>query len=94
MGACYTGNLLSYITTPVYTQPIDTLQKIVDSKLPVGIMLYGEEEEGLMAISEDPLIKHIWDTKYLIDFSPTPDVSLKKHSYHSFQHNGILNTLR
>ena len=75
MGASYSGNLKAYLTTPVYTQPIDTLKKIVDSQMPIGMMLYGEEEEGLMAISEDPIIKHIWDNKYVVEFTPTPDVS-------------------
>ena len=76
MSACYSGNLKAYLTTPVDTEPIDTVQKIVDSKMPIGMMLYGEEEEGLMAISQDPLIKYMWETKHVDEFTPTPDVSL------------------
>ena len=81
MAASYSGNLKAYLTNPVYTEPIDTVKKIVDSKMPIGMMLYGEEEEGLMAISQDPLIKYIWEKKHVVEFTPTPDVCIFWNSF-------------
>jgi len=53
----YAGNLKAYLTTPAYSKPIDTLQEVIESNLPWGMVLYGEEEEELMANSEDPIIQ-------------------------------------
>jgi len=38
------------------------------------MVLYGEEEEEMMAQSTDPVIKTIWDDKVVVDYSPTPKV--------------------
>ncbi|TRY80649.1 hypothetical protein TCAL_06502, partial [Tigriopus californicus] len=71
----YGGNLIAFMTTPVYTDPITDLQGVIDSQLPWAMVLYGEEEEKFMAVSKDPVIQRIWQDKVVIDFSPTPDVS-------------------
>ena len=55
---------------------IDSVQAILDSKIPVGIVVAGgEEESGLLETSPDPLIRQLWDSKMTIDHSTTPDVN-------------------
>ena len=60
--------------TPSYTSPISTLQQVLDSGLPWGMVLYGEEEEEMMAKSKDPVIKRIWNEKYVEEYAPIPKV--------------------
>lgn len=72
--ASYAGNLKAFLTTPAFTTPINTLKEVVDSGLPWGMVLYGEEEEEMMARSTDPVIKTIWNDKYVAEYSPTPKV--------------------
>ena len=39
------------------------------------MILYGEEEEDMMANSQDPIIKKIWSGKIVVPYAPVPDVS-------------------
>ena len=39
---------------------VDNLQEVVDSGLPWGLILYGEEEEKLLEASTDPVLSAIW----------------------------------
>ena len=72
ISASYSGELRAYMINPSFTSPISTLQQVVDSGLPWGMVLYGEEEEEMMAASEDPVIKRIWNEKYVEVYSQTP----------------------
>ena len=47
---------------------------MLDSGLVWGMVLYGEEEEEMMAASEDPVIKRIWNEKYVEVYSQTPKI--------------------
>ena len=38
------------------------------------MVLYGEEEEEMMAQSKDPIVKTIWDKKIVEEYSPMPKV--------------------
>ena len=68
--------------TPSYTSPISTLQQVLDSGLPWGMVLYGEEEEEMMAKSKDPVIKRIWNEKYVEEYAPIPKVHYNKDMLH------------
>lgn len=43
--------------------------------MPWGMVMYGEEEEEMMAVSTDPVIQQIWDGKIVAEYSPTPQES-------------------
>ena len=58
--ASYAGEIRSFFTNPGTTSPLDTLAQVVQSPLPWGLILYGEEEEKVMAASTDPIISQIW----------------------------------
>ena len=50
-----------------YSLLADNLGQVVTSDLGWGLILYGEEEEKVMAASSDPVISKIWKvspTKY------------------------------
>ncbi len=38
------------------------------------MVLYGEEEQTMMAQSEDPIIKTIWEEKYIAEYAPVPKI--------------------
>ena len=64
ISASYSGSLKAFLTLPVYQPPIDNLNDVLDSGLPWGMVLYGEEEEEMMASSpEGSVIRRIWDEK-------------------------------
>ena len=80
LGASYSGSLKAFLTTPGYTKPINSLEEVgrrrcsvlylcvvgqvVESGLPWGMVLYGEEEEEMMASSpQGSAIRTIWDNK-------------------------------
>ena len=60
ISSAYSGNLKAYLTTPMYSDPINSLKDVVESGLPWGMVLYGEDEERLMQQSQDPIIQTIW----------------------------------
>ena len=74
IAASYAGDLVSFLTTPTYSASINSLKKVLESGLPWEMVLYGEEEEAMMARSTDPVIKKIWQDKDVVEFSPTPKV--------------------
>jgi hypothetical protein len=40
------------------------------------MVLYGEEEEAMMAESTDPVIQRIWSEKNVEEYAPTPNVNV------------------
>ena len=42
---------------------LDTLSDVLSSGLTWGLILYGEEEEGIMEASKDEVIQKIWQVK-------------------------------
>ena len=77
IGSSYTGNLRAFLITPSFTDPINTLKEVVESGLEWGMVMYGEEEERMMAQSTDPVISAIWKYKVEEPYRPTPPVSCK-----------------
>jgi len=71
LSSSYSGNLKAFLTTPGIGLPIDTLKDVLDSGLSWGMVLYGEEEEEMMAESPDPVIQRIWQEKEVKPYSPT-----------------------
>ena len=59
--ASYAGEIRSFFINPGTTAPLDNLREVVDSDLDWGLILYGEEEEKVMAASEDPIISNLWE---------------------------------
>ena len=74
IGASYTGNLRAFLITPTLTKPINTLAEVVESGLEWGMVMYGEEEERMMAESTDPVISTIWRDKIEEPYRPIPPV--------------------
>ncbi|XP_059088023.1 glutamate receptor ionotropic, NMDA 2D-like isoform X1 [Tigriopus californicus] len=70
----YGGSVKSFMTNPLFTQPIRTLEELIDSGLPWGMVLYGEEEEEMMAESTDPVIQVIWRDKIVTEYSQVPQI--------------------
>ena len=56
----------------------DNLGQVVTSDLSWGLILYGEEEEKVMAASTDPVISKIWKLKEEVPLDDTYAV-LKAH---------------
>ena len=76
IGASYTGNLRAFLITPTLTNPINTLKEVVESGLEWGMVMYGEEEERMMAQSTDPVISAIWKYKVEEPYRSIPPVRL------------------
>ena len=53
----------AFLLKPEYEEPIDTLEKVLDSGIQWEIGLYGEDVEVQMARSQHPTMKAIWDGK-------------------------------
>ena len=79
IGSSYTGNLKAHLTTPTFTQPINSLAEVIESGLEWGMVMYGEEEERMMAQSTDPVISTIWKYKIEEPYRPIPPVSYSKN---------------
>ena len=76
VSSSYAGSLKAALMNPTYGSQLDTLQAVVDSGYPVAILDDGEEENRLIEVSTDPVIKHIYDNRLLVDLMPRPvDVS-------------------
>jgi hypothetical protein len=82
IGACYSGLLTAFMTKPTFTSPINTLSEVLESKLPWGMVLYGEEEETMMAKSTDPVIQRIWSKKNVEEYAPIPNVNVHIYDNH------------
>ena len=64
--------ILSVMISLLPQNPIDSLRDVLESGLPWGMVLYGEEEEQMMASSpEGSDIRTIWDEKIIKPYSPT-----------------------
>ena len=70
----YGGSLKAFLTSPQRTNPIDTLEQVIDSELPWEMVMYGEEEEEMMASSKDPVISKIWKGIIEVKYKPVPDI--------------------
>ena len=74
ISSAYSGNLKAFLTTPSFSDPMNSLKDVVESGLPWGMVLYGEDEERLMQQSQDPIIQTIWREKIEEPYRPVPPV--------------------
>ena len=56
----YAGEIRSFFINPGTTSALDNLGEVVESGLGWGLILYGEEEEKVMAASTDPVMSKVW----------------------------------
>ena len=76
ISASYGGELRAFLMTPNYEKEIDTMKDVLDSGLPWNLILYGEEIEGEMAGSDDPIIRgQFLFTYVLLKFSQNKGIS-------------------
>ncbi|CAB4063250.1 unnamed protein product [Lepeophtheirus salmonis] len=73
--SAYGGELKAFLTNPRYTSPIETVKGVVDSGLPWGMVLYGEDEERIMAETTDPYLKRLWEEKRVMKYIPVIDLN-------------------
>ena len=62
----YAGEIRSFFINPGTTSPLDSLGEVVESGLGWGLILYGEEEEKVMAASTDPVMSKVWGVSIFI----------------------------
>nr|XP_040569314.1 glutamate receptor ionotropic, delta-2-like [Lepeophtheirus salmonis] len=74
MSAAYGGELKAYLTTPTFSNPINTLEDVVENDLPWGMILYGELEESIMAQSKDKIVQKIWADKIVLEYQVLPQI--------------------
>ena len=78
IAVAYAGNLVSFMTVPVLTKPIDKLEDVLASGLPWEMVVYGVEVEDAMASGAlGPVVKELWEGKIPREYAPTPQVRLE-----------------
>ena len=63
------------MTLPTYSQPINTLQEVLESGLPVEIVDYVEYEGSFSQNEEDPVVKKIYNNRVKKEFSQFIEVN-------------------
>ena len=77
ISTAYSGNLVSFMTIPKLTSPINTLEEVLKSGLPWEMVVYGVEVEDAMASGAlGSIVKKLWEGKIPRDYSPTPQVCI------------------
>ena len=66
--ASYAGEIRSFFINPGTTSPLDSLGEVVVSGLGWGLILYGEEEEKVMAASTDPVMSKVWGVSIFLNY--------------------------
>ena len=64
----YAGEIRSFFINPGTTSPLDSLGEVVVSGLGWGLILYGEEEEKVMAASTDPVMSKVWGVSIFLNY--------------------------
>ena len=76
LAAGYCGMLKAAMMSPALTNPINTLQDLLESGLRPE-MAEVAEYEGAISTNQDPLVKALYDTRIEIEFQIEPKVSMK-----------------
>ena len=63
MAVAYVGNLVAITTEPGNQEPIDTLDKVMDSNIPVGMYNYGGMTTIAFERTTNPKLREIWSEK-------------------------------
>ncbi|CAB4069886.1 unnamed protein product [Lepeophtheirus salmonis] len=76
--AGYSSKLKSFLTNPIYSKPINTIEDVLESGLPWGMVKYDElvrkPNKKMMEKSNDSSIKKIWKNMEFLPFNALPDV--------------------
>ena len=67
MAVAYVGNLVAVTTEPGSQEPIDTLDKIIDSNIPVGMYNYGGMTTIAFRRLTNPKLCQIWSEKEWVE---------------------------
>ncbi len=70
--ASYSSNLRAFLSNPGTTKPIATVEDVVMSGLPWNMVLYGEDVEHYLSLSEDPILARFWDEKEVVEHKTVP----------------------
>ncbi len=62
----YSSTLKAFLTDPDMTEPINTVEELVKSEYTWSMVLYGEDVETELSLSEDPILKRLWDDKEVV----------------------------
>ncbi len=62
---------------PQYEKAIETMQEVVNNKLPWTMVLHGEEVETHLMTSEDPIEKAFWNGKTVVTVQDTKYKTIK-----------------
>jgi len=63
LSSSYSGILRSFFFNPSFTQPIDSLEDLVNGGIPWEMVEYGEGIEGFLANSDHPTLKKFWQNR-------------------------------
>ncbi len=82
LGFAYSSTLKSELMAPQVLPSIDTLQEVVDSYLPVKMVLYDDQFTEILAKSNNPIHQKLWRKKIVLKdyFGP---VQMRHNSSHS-----------
>ncbi len=72
IGASYSSNLKSHLTTPELVPALDSLEEIVSGDLPWKYPVYYTAEEEIMASMKDPVHQKFWKDKITLQEYSTP----------------------
>ncbi len=70
--ASYGGNLRAFLLRPRFSEPIDNMEKIVNSGLPWTMALFGEEIEFYLQTSQVPVERDFWEGKTVREYAEFP----------------------
>ncbi len=68
----YSGSLRAFLSNPGMTEPISTIEGVVDSGLQWNMVLYGEDVETFLSLSEDPVLEKFWNGKEVAPHETVP----------------------
>ncbi|CAF2743233.1 unnamed protein product [Lepeophtheirus salmonis] len=72
--AGYSSKLKSFLTNPIFSKSINTIEDVLESGLPWGMVNYDELEQQMIEKSNDSNIKKIWKDMEFLPFNALPDV--------------------
>ncbi len=73
IGASYSSNLKSHLTTPLATGAVSTLKELIEQPdMDIVFPIYFSSEESYIASSEQPTLKKLWERKVPIYEYYTP----------------------
>ncbi len=73
LGAMYSSNLRSHLTTPEVTPPLASLEEVADGPLPWKMPLYHNGSEyAVLATQASPVLSKLWREKIVLQQHDLP----------------------